>query len=242
MTTMSPTARLDQLIGSEQKKNATNWVGDAIYGVNDGLGAIFGIISGVAGYTPDSHTILVSGFFGALASTLSMGAGAWLATKSENELMERTRKEVEHSVRENPDKEIEILSLIYQIKGFSEEDASRIASHFASDNERFIQTMTQEKHGIHEASLGNPWTSALVGSISTFVGAIIPLLPFFFMRGLPAIIAAAMISLLAHFIVGTAKSTITIRSWWSSGLEMTIAGVIVGVASYALGILGSYIL
>jgi hypothetical protein len=27
------------------------WVGDAIYGVNDGLGSIFGIVSGVSGAT-----------------------------------------------------------------------------------------------------------------------------------------------------------------------------------------------
>lgn len=242
MATISPAARLDQLLGNEQKKSATSWIGDAIYGVNDGLGAIFGIISGVAGYTSDSHTILVSGFFGALASTLSMGAGAWLATKSENELMERSMREVEQSIRDQPDREIEILSLIYQEKGFSEADASRIATHFASDNDRFLRTMAQEKHGIHEASHGNPWTSAFVGSISTFVGAIVPLIPFFFIQGLVAIIAAAVISLLAHFIVGAAKSKVTVRAWWSSGVEMTIAGVIVGVISYGLGILGSHIL
>jgi VIT1/CCC1 family predicted Fe2+/Mn2+ transporter len=33
-----------------------------------------------------------------------------------------------------------------------------------------------------------------------------------------------------------AKSLFTLRSWWSSGFEMTVAGLIVGGATYGLGL------
>ena len=36
-----------------------SWVSDAIYGINDGLGAVFGIVSGVAGYTGGSEMVLI---------------------------------------------------------------------------------------------------------------------------------------------------------------------------------------
>ena len=85
-------------------------------------------------------------------------------------------------------------------------------------------------------ALRKPWTSAISGSLSTAVGAIIPIAPFFFLTGYPAVIAAAVISLLAHFVVGAAKSLITIRSWWSSGLEMTLVGAIEGGVTYLIGI------
>ncbi|GMA62932.1 VIT1/CCC1 transporter family protein [Alicyclobacillus fastidiosus] len=62
MAVLSPTEKLDDVLGMEKKDNVADWIGDAIYGVNNGLGAIFGIIAGVAGYTTNSHTILVSGF------------------------------------------------------------------------------------------------------------------------------------------------------------------------------------
>ena len=39
----------------------TGWIGDAIYGVNDGLGAVFGIVSGMAGYTGGSEVVLAAG-------------------------------------------------------------------------------------------------------------------------------------------------------------------------------------
>jgi hypothetical protein len=54
--------------------------------------------------------------------------------------------------------------------------------------------------------------------------------------GYPAVIVAAVVSLLAHFAVGAAKSLITIRSWWSSGLEMTYVGAIEGIGTYLIGI------
>jgi VIT1/CCC1 family predicted Fe2+/Mn2+ transporter len=37
--------------------------------------------------------------------------------------------------------------------------------------------------------------------------------------------------------VGAAKSLITIRSWWSSGLEMTAVGAVEGAVTYGIGIL-----
>jgi VIT1/CCC1 family predicted Fe2+/Mn2+ transporter len=59
------------------------------------------------------------------------------------------------------------------------------------------------------------------------------------MTGIPAIATAAGISIVAHFLVGAAKSLVTVRSWWRSGLEMTTVGVIEGVVTYSLGLLGA---
>ena len=57
------------------------------------------------------------------------------------------------------------------------------------------------------------------------------------MHGIEAVIAAAMISRGAHFAVGAAKSLPTVRSWWSSGLEMTLVGAAEGAVTYGIGIL-----
>jgi VIT1/CCC1 family predicted Fe2+/Mn2+ transporter len=42
--------------------------------------------------------------------------------------------------------------------------------------------------------------------------------------------------LLTNFEVGAAKSLITVRSWWSSGMEMTLVGAVEGVVTYVIGI------
>lgn len=232
---------LQRVLGRERwhKTHTTGWVGDAIYGVNDGLGAIFGIIAGVAGYTASSNTVLVSGMFGALASTLSMGAGAWLATKSEMELRETEIAHERREILEDPEHEIEELALLYELKGFTEEEARDMALRISQDTELFVKTMAQEELGFQSESDDSPWKSAGIGSLSTLVGGIVPLIPFFFMHGIWAMVAAAIVSILAHFAVGAAKSVVTARSWWASGMEMTLAGVIVGVVAYGLGIVGT---
>jgi len=52
----------------------------------------------------------------------------------------------------------------------------------------------------------------------------------------PAIIVAAIISLIAHFAVGASKSLITNPLLVSSGLEMTGIGALEGVVTYIIGV------
>lgn len=232
-------ARLDAILRRETWHTRTgSWLGDAIYGANDGLGAVFGIVSGVAGATTNaSHFVLLAGLAGAIASSLSMGSGAYLATKSETEVhraeLERERTEIE----ERPEEEIEELGLFYQLKGLSPEEATALAARIATDREQLLQALAQEELGISEERLPNPLISAVSASVSTFFGAIIPVLPFFFLSGLTAVIVAAIVSLTAHFLVGASKTLVTGRSWVVSGSEMTIVGAIEGAITYALGLL-----
>jgi VIT1/CCC1 family predicted Fe2+/Mn2+ transporter/demethoxyubiquinone hydroxylase (CLK1/Coq7/Cat5 family) len=214
-----------------------SWVADAIYGVNDGLGAVFGIVSGVAGATNNQqHFILISGLAGMIASSLSMGAGAYLAVKSESEVYEAEIAREKAEVEENPEEEIEEMSLFYQLQGFSAEEAQKMAQRLAESPEQLVQAMAQSELGLSEHRFPNPWKSSASAAISTAIGAFIPIIPFFFMTGLPAVVAAFAVSIVAHFIVGAVKSLITLRSWWGSGMEMTIVGVIEAAVTYGLGL------
>ncbi len=227
---------LDYLL-HRQRQGTGSWIGDAIYGINDGLGAIFGIVSGVSGATlGNSKFVLLAGVAGMVASALSMGSGAYLAAKSEKEIFEAELLREKKLLTENPEVAREELAIFYQLKGVPPEDARKIADFLAAEPEQFLKTMAAEKLNLTEDGLSNPITSAISGSLSTAVGAFIPIIPFFFMHGIPAVIAAAIVSLIAHFAVGAAKSLITVRSWWSSGLEMTLVGVAEGIVTYLVGI------
>jgi VIT1/CCC1 family predicted Fe2+/Mn2+ transporter/rubrerythrin len=223
---------------NQGRKQPGAWIGDAIYGVNDGLGAIFGIVSGVSGATAgDSKYVLLAGLSGMIASALSMGSGAYLAAKSEREIYQAEVAREREAIKMNGPEARELLSLYYQVKGLPEEDAHHMVNHIASDPEQLLRALTSERLGSSEEALSNPLVSASSGALSTAIGAIIPVIPFFFMQGLPAVIAAAIVSLIAHFAVGAAKSLITVRSWWSSGLEMTVVGAVEGAVTYGIGIL-----
>jgi vacuolar iron transporter family protein len=223
---------------NQGRKQPGAWIGDAIYGVNDGLGAIFGIVSGVSGATAgDPKYVLLAGLSGMIASALSMGSGAYLAAKSEREIYHAEIAREREAIQMNGPEARELLQLYYQVKGLPEEDAIHMVNHIASDPEQLLRALAAERLGSSEEALSNPLVSATSGALSTAVGAIIPVIPFFWMSGLRAVIAAAIVSLAAHFAVGAAKSLITVRSWWSSGLEMTAVGAVEGAVTYGIGIL-----
>src|ERR1700691_5091413 len=130
MPASTETARqeLDALLTRRNRsgQQTAGWVGDAIYGVNDGLGAIFGIVSGVSGATlGNSKWVLLSGLAGMIASALSMGSGAVLAAKSEREIYEAEYARERDAVEYNEAEAREVLSLNYQIRGVAPEEADR---------------------------------------------------------------------------------------------------------------------
>ena len=232
----SPRSALDLILKKERHVSGAGWVSDSIYGINDGLGAVFGIVSGMAGYTGGSQIVLITGLAGTLASALSMGSSAYLAAKSQREVYEgeiaREKAEIEH----NPEEEREELELFYQLKGFTEEESRTLVARIREQPEDFLKTLVQEELGLSETTFPNPWKACLSATTSTAVGGIIPVIPFFFTRGTPAVVWAAALSVLAHFGVGIAKSLVTTRPWWISGLEMTLVAVIAGALTYGLGL------
>jgi VIT1/CCC1 family predicted Fe2+/Mn2+ transporter/rubrerythrin len=233
----TPRSALDTILRRERwHVRGTGWIGDAIYGVNDGLGAVFGIVSGMAGYTGGSEVVLAAGLAGTLASALSMGAGAYLSSKSQREVYESEIARERAEIEEDPDEERVELELFYQLKGFSAEEARSMAERLQKKPKQFLRALVHEELGLSEETFPNPWRSMLSASVSTAVGGFVPIIPFFFAVGMPAVIASFVISTAAHFAVGAAKSLVTTRSWWASGAEMTVVGVIEAAVTYGLGL------
>jgi VIT1/CCC1 family predicted Fe2+/Mn2+ transporter/rubrerythrin len=232
----TPRSTLDSILGRERwHVRGAGWIGDAIYGVNDGLGAVFGIVSGMAGYTGGSEVVLAAGLAGTLASALSMGAGAYLSSKSQREVYESEVSRERAEIEEDPHEELLELELFYQLKGFSAEESRTMAERMQREPKQFLRTLVHEELGLSEEHFPNPWRSTVSASLSTAVGGFIPIIPFFFTVGMPAVIASFIISTIAHFAVGASKALVTQRTWWASGAEMTMVGILEAAITYGLG-------
>src|SRR5512143_244821 len=235
--TSGPQATLDTILHRESwHRRGGGWIGQAIYGANDGLGSVFGIVSGVAGATRGGEAVLVAGLAGMLASALSMGSGAYLATKTEREVQEAEFRRERRELEVHPEEEEEELALFYQLKGVPEDEAKTLAGRLIAQPEAALKTLGSEELGLSEQAYPNPWIAAVSAMLSTAAGAFIPIIPFFFTRGYPAIIASFAISTLAHFLIGAAKTVVTGLSPWRSGAEMTIVGLGEAIVTYVLGL------
>jgi VIT1/CCC1 family predicted Fe2+/Mn2+ transporter len=230
-------ARLDKILGRESwHQRGGGWISGAIYGANDGLAAVFGIVAGVSGATGGSKSVLTAGLAGAIASSLSMATGAFLAERSEAEVAQANLERERQEIAAHPEEEKEELSLFYQLKGIDEQTADEIAERLSRHPDAMLQALAAEEFGISGATGENAAEAALAAGVSTGLGAIVPVIPFFFVTGTVGIVIAAAVSLIAHFLVGAAKSLVTLRTWWAAGLEMTLAGIIVGGATYLVGL------
>ena len=194
---------------------------------------MFGIVSGMAGYTGGSEVVLAAGLAGTMASALSMGAGAYLSSKSQREVYESEVAREKAEIEEDPHEEMLELELFYQLKGFSPEESRTMAERLQKEPKQFLRTLVHEELGLNEETFPNPWRSTISASVSTAIGGFIPIIPFFFTVGMPAVIASFVIGTLAHF-VGASKTLVTTRPWWASGAEMTVVGVIEAAITYGL--------
>jgi len=165
-----------------------------------------------------------------------MGAGAYLAVKSEREVYEAEISRERREVEEDPEEETEEMALFYQLQGFEAADARRMAEKLARDPDQMVRAMAQYELGLSEQRFPNPWKSSLSAAVSTAVGAFIPIVPFFFLNGFQAVVVAFGVSIFAHFVVGAAKSILTTRNWVASGLEMTLVGILEATVTYGLGL------
>src|SRR5256714_14820901 len=186
-------SRLNRILGRESwHRTGAGWISGAIYGANDGLAAVFGIVAGVSGATGGSSFVLTAGLFGAIASGLSMATGAFLAERSEGEVVAANVERERQEIIEHPDEEKEETSLFYQLKGLDPATADALAEQQSHDPDAMLRLLTVEELGGAKPA-GDPVQASLAAGISTGLGAIIPVVPFFFLTGTTGIAVAGAV-------------------------------------------------
>jgi VIT1/CCC1 family predicted Fe2+/Mn2+ transporter len=98
-----------------------------------------------------------------------------------------------------------------------------------------IDTLAREELGLDPSELGSPWGAAISSFLAFVAGAIVPVLPYWFMSGKNALAASAAASFLALFGVGAVLSIFSARGALASGLRMLGIGLLASVITYSVG-------
>jgi len=207
-----------------------------VLGANDGLVSILSLVMGVAGAAMNSHLILITGLAGMLAGAISMALGEWLSVQSSRELYEKQLDIERQELAEAPEAEREELALIYQAKGVAPEQARQLADHLLSDPVHALDTLSREELGMDPDDLGgSAWEAAFTSFLLFTVGAIIPIIPFFFAGGMKAVLWSGGLSGIGLFVIGAAITLVTGRSVWSSGFRQVVFGLAAAFITYGIG-------
>ena len=163
-----------------------------------------------------------------------MGSSGFLAAKSEREVYDYEIAMEKDEIALMPEIERDELALIYEAKGMDRDQANTLATQIMADPARMLQEQVQEELKIGEQTI-SPFREGWVTGLATAFGAVIPVFPFFFTSGRPAIVISFSISMLSHFLVGAARSVFTGRSVFRSGLDMFVVGLGVAIVGYYVG-------
>ncbi len=218
------------------KTGAGGFLRNVVYGFNDGLTANFGLVAGVIGASTSvgHHAVIVAGVAGLIADALSMGSSGYLAAQSEREVHAHEIAMERDEIALMPEIERDELALIYEAKGMDRESAHRIATQVMADPERMLAEQVQEELGISEPAT-SPMREAWITGTATAIGALIPVLPFFLLEGMTAVVVSFGVSMLSHWVVGAARSVFTGRGVFRSGLDMFVVGLGVAAVGYYVG-------
>ena len=221
--------------GHEHRDITGGWQRAAVFGVSDGLTTNVALILGISAAHPAPAFVRLAGIAGMVGGAFSMSAGEWLSMRAQSELMERELALERRELARAPERERRELAAIYRGRGIDRDTAEAMAHQVMSDPETALEVHAREEMGINPASLGSPISAAVASFLTFALGALVPLLPFFWGRGNGAVVTAIAMAAVAAVLVGAALARFTGRSFVFSAVRQVLICAAAAAVTYGLG-------
>ncbi len=207
----------------------------AVFGANDGLVSNAGLVIGMCGAAASQTTVLLTGLTGLLAGAWSMAAGEYVSVRAQKEMLERQLSLEADELALYPEEEAAELALIYEARGLAKSEAQALGLRVVQEPRQALNVLAREELGLDPTQIASPWSAAVFSFLFFSLGALVPVLPFFWdARGLAleltmGLTAAALLAL------GAGMSLFTGRSALWSALRMLVIGAIAGGLTFGIG-------
>jgi VIT1/CCC1 family predicted Fe2+/Mn2+ transporter len=105
-----------------------------------------------------------------------------------------------------------------------------------SNRDTALETLAREELGIDPQELGgSAWVAAITSFLLFSLGAVVPVVPYFFAGGSMAILLSVVFSTVALFTVGAAITLFTGRNAFFSGGRQVLFGLVAAALTYGIG-------
>jgi VIT1/CCC1 family predicted Fe2+/Mn2+ transporter len=178
-------------------------VREIVFGIQDGVLTTAGVLAGLSGAVSTRREVILAALASTAAGALSMGAGAYLGTHAETEVL---RNEIQRTRRESAAQPYVIQeSLLDELakEGLSREASYRVVQLLSSAPRALFSTAEAKIYGLAGATFGNAVTDGALMGVAFLVGALVPLVPFVLISTVYAgLIAGMATTALVLFAVG----------------------------------------
>lgn len=219
----------------ERKHSSQNFLRDLILGGQDGLVNVLGIVFGVSAAGGSIQVILAAGLAATFAEAVSMGAVEFTSTLSERDHFLKELSQERQEIEETPNDEKEEIRGIYRKKGFSGDLLEKVVDQLTKNKKSWAELMTDEELHLKRVEVKDIFKSSIIVGVSTIVGSMIPLLPYFVMHSHSALYISATISAIALFVVGFYQAKNYVGNPYLKGLQMLLIGMGAAIIGFFVG-------
>ncbi len=233
-----------QRVPPQQKPSQSGLIREAIFGLNDGLVATIGLVSGEALSHQGHKAILIAGLSAIGAAMVSMAVGSYLATSSENDFMRKEVADQKEAIHRHPHRERHHVARILKSDiGVPLSNVPTVTENIVKSRPRWLNFMVRENLGIHQNRAEAPLKNSAVMAISVIIGSTPPVLPYLLPIALvEARNASWALSVMAALALGALKGHLTrtslLRSAISFGILVSLSAVVGALIGFGLGQIG----
>lgn len=208
----------------------------AVFGMSDGLVSNVCVILGVAGGAHyDAGIVRLAGLVSMVGGAISMALGEYVSMTAQSELFEAELDMERTEIRRRPEQERRELAQIYRSRGVDSAVADELATEMMRDPDLALETHAREELGINPRALGSPRQASLASFVSFALGALVPLLPWFFGGGRTSVVISIVLGAAAAVGAGAALARFTGRSLARSALRQLLLSGAAAAASFGIG-------
>jgi VIT1/CCC1 family predicted Fe2+/Mn2+ transporter len=207
----------------------------AVLGAGDGLITNVSLVLGVAGASTAGSAVRLAGVAGMLAGSFSMAAGELVSVRAQQELVEREIAVERSELAEEPEAEQRELAGMYRARGVPAEDADTVARILSANPQVALDTHTRLELGIDPDQQGQAGRAAVASFLSFGVGALLPLLPWFFVHGATAVILSIVIGAVAALGLGAIIGSFSGRGPVRIAFRQLAAAAVSAGVTFAVG-------
>ena len=213
-------------------------VREVVFGMQDGVLTTAGVLCGLSGAVSNHKQVLLAALASTAAGALSMGAGAYLGTQAETDILSAELEQARREAAEHPYMIQESLLDQLANEGLSRDAAYRVVKLLSTSPSALINTAEEKVYGLASGLLSNPIADGVVMGTAFVVGALFPLLPYYFVEnGHQGLMWALGATALVLFVVGYFEGWLAHRAQrWRAGVRFMAIAMSAAAAGYLIGL------
>ena len=148
-------------------------VREIVFGIQDGVLTTAGVLAGLSGAVSNRAQVILAALASTAAGALSMGAGAYLGTRAETQVLRNELKRVRRESERQPYLVQEELLAALAREGLSREAGYRVVQLLSRVPAALFSTAEQKLYGLSDAAFGNAIVDGLLMGVAFLAGALV---------------------------------------------------------------------